>query len=270
MDGSISFNANSLQTFNRTTRVGIITDHIDNESSPDKDIPVFGLAHSNQSTIPNENTPSKQITVTGTIVSDTANNLSTLLNTFRGYFNGKNKNLDIGYGGSTRRYTATAKPPTITRSEDKKYAKFSIVFICTIPFGTDTTSTLALDGSTGHAGNARTAATYSDTYTFLGSAPFQLPIVTVTLTAVSATGAQQMFFGNSETGQSVTITRSGWTAGDVVIFDCVAKQVTVNGVPIDFTGAFPEFSPVSHTMIYGDSFTSRTMNENIAYAVRNL
>lgn len=264
MDGSIAFNANSLQTFDRVARVGIITDHIDNESSPDKDLTIYGIAHSNQSTIPNENSPSKTITITGTIVSDTPNNLSTLLNTFRGYFNGKDKNLDIGYGGIVRRYIATAKPPQITRSENKKYATFTIVFICTIPFGTDTTATVALNGT------ARTSATYTDTYTWLGSAPLQLPIVTITLTAVSATGPQQMFWGNSDTGQSLTITRSGWANGDVVVFDCVNKQITVNGVPFDFTGAFPEFTPGSHPMVYGDSFTSRTMTENVSYYVRNL
>lgn len=263
-NGALSFDANSLQTFDRTTRVGIITDNIDYASIPTKNLSIFPLAHSNASAIPFHNYPSKAITVTGTIVGSSESDLDSRLDSFRGFLRGTNKNLDINTNGSTRRYIATVNALTITVSENKKYATFQIEFICTIPFGVDTTPTTALNGT------GRTAAAYSDAYTFLGTAPSQLPIVTITLTAVSSTGSQQLFWGNQDTGQSITLTRSNWAAGDVIVIDCGAKTVTVNGVVADFVGAFPEFVPGSRTMVYGDSFTSRTMTENVVYNVRYL
>lgn len=264
MDGTIAFNGNSLQTFSRTTRVGIITDHIDLESVSEKDISVYALAHTDQSAITGEVYPQRIIQITGTIASDTTNNLSALLDTFRGYLIGRNKNLDIGYGGIARRFIATAQAPTITRSEDKRYAKFTLNFLCTIPFGVDTTTTAAVNQT------GRTSNIYTDSYTFLGSAPAQLPVATLTLTAVSSTGSQQMFFGNNDTGQTIVITRSNWTTGDVVVIDSAQRLITVNGLAVDFTGAFPEFTAGAHTLIYGDTFTSRTLTENVVYAKRYL
>lgn len=264
MDGTIAFNANSLQTFNRSTRVGIITDHIDLESVAEKDISVYALAHTDQSAITGEVYPSRTIQITGTIASDTPTNLSALLDTFRGYLNGRNKNLDIGYGGIVRRYIATAQAPTITRSEDKKYAKFTLTFLCVIPFGVDTTNTTAVNQT------GRTLNAYSDTYTFVGSAPVQLPVATLTLTALSSTGAQQMYFGNNDTGQTITITRANWAVNDVVVIDSAQRRVTVNGIDVDFAGAFPEFTSASHVIVYGDTFTSRTLTESVVYAKRYL
>ncbi|WP_438980185.1 phage distal tail protein [Polynucleobacter sp.] len=264
MDGNISFDSNSLQTYSRSTGIGIITDDIDLDSLADKVLNVLGLAHQNASTIPFINYPSKTIPVTGTIASTSATALDTLLDTFRGYLTGKDKNLDIVYKGSTRRFIATVSGLTIKRSENKKYARFAINFFCTIPFGVNTTDTTALSAT------GRTLASYTDAHTFLGNAPYQLPVATITLTAVSSTGSQQLFWGNADTGQGITITRSNWTAGDVIVIDVASpsRPVTVNGVAVDFVGAFPEFTPGAHNMNYADSFTSRTFSISVLYKPR--
>lgn len=265
MNGIITYNANSLQTFNATTRVGIITDDIDLDSLPDIDLSIYALAHTNASTIPFGNFPRKVIPVTGTIKAATSQALDTALDLFRSYFNVRDKNLDIGYNGTTRRYIATQNGISIKRSVDKTYAKFTINFLCTAPFGVDTTNTTALNAT------GRTLNVYSDAHTFAGTAPNQLPVVTITLTAVSATGLQQLFWGNNDTGQGIVITRSGWANGDVVVIDSsdpLNQKVTVNGIPVDFSGAFPEFTPGAHTMTYTDSFNSRTANHNVVYKPR--
>jgi hypothetical protein len=267
MTGAVSFAGNSLQTYNRTTGIGIITDNIDMDSLADKALSLFALANANSSVITAENYPQKIIPITGTVVHTSSQNLDALLDTFRSYFLTRNANLDITYNGVTRRFTATASGVTITRSENKKYARFSIQLVCTVPFGADTANTTALTAT------ARTGNYYADVHTFLGTAPYQLPVITVTLTAVSASGVQQMAFSNNDTGQGIIINRSGWTAGDVVVIDCsdpTNQTVTVNGVATDFTGAFPVFTPGSHTMVYSDTFTSRTMNESVVYKARYL
>lgn len=262
MDGSISFDGNSLQTYVRSTQTGVIVDDIDVLAIPQKVINMIALAHSNGSTIPFVNYPSRTITVTGTIVGSSSADLDSRIDTFKGYFNGVDKNLDIGYGSGTRRFTATANLLPLVRSNNNRYATFTLTFVCTNPFGVNTSATVALNAT------ARTAATYSDTYTWLGNSPYQLPVITLTLTAVSSTGSQQMFWGNSDTGQAITITRSTWAASDVVVIDCVNRTVTVNGIATDYIGAFPEFTNASHIMVYGDSFTSRTLTENVSYNVR--
>lgn len=264
MTGAILFDTNSLQTFDRVARTGIITDNVDVASIPEKVINLMGLAHANASTIPFSNYPSKSITATGTIVGSSESDLDSRLDTFRSYFIGTNKNLDITINGAARRYTATVNTLTITVSANKRYAVFSIQFVCIIPFGADTATTTALNGT------ARTLNVYTDNYTFLGSAPVQLPIATITLTAVSSTGSQSLFWGNNGNGQGITITRSTWTTGDVVVINCITKTVTVNGISVDFSGAFPEFPPGAQAISYSDTFTSRTMTENVVYYKRYL
>lgn len=265
MDGTISYGGNSLQTYNYSTGIGIITDDIDLDGLADANIDVYPLAHYDLSKVAGADVPSKTIPVTGTIKSDTAAHLDTLLDTFRGYFQPRRtlRNLDIGYNGATRRYVAIAYSLSITRSANKKYAKFAIQFLCTPPYGKETTSTTALNAT------GRTAATYTDAYTFLGSAPTQHPIITITLTAVSATGSQQLYWGDDSTGQGIVLTRNNWTAGDVIVIDTRdGGSVTVNGVAADFSGAFPEMAPGAHNMTYSDTFTSRTMTENVIYYKR--
>lgn len=262
MDGTISYDSNSLQTYNRVTQVGVIVDNIDVLGIPQKVINMVALAHANASTIPFISYPTRTIVVTGTIVGSSSADLDSRIDTFKGYFNGVDKNLDIGYSTGTRRFIATASALPPVRSANNRYATFTLTFVCTNPFGVNTSATVALNQT------GRTLATYSDTYTWLGNSPFQLPVVTLTLTAVSSTGSQQLFWGNGDTGQAITITRSTWATGDVVVIDCVNKSVTVNGLPYDYVGAFPEFTNASHVMVYGDSFTSRTLTENVSYNVR--
>lgn len=264
MDGNISFNSNNLKTFDGTA--GIIVDDIDLDNLPNKQMGIFGLAHSNNSEIPNTNNPYKVLPITGTVVGTSPTDLSARLDTFRSYLIGKKKNLDINYNGGTRRYIATVSPNSnIKRSVNKKFARFAIEFICTPPYGQDTANTTALNAT------GRTLATYTDNYTFLGTAPSQLPVATITLTAVSSTGMQSMFWGNNGNGQGITISRNNWTAGDVVVIDASDpknQKVTINGGLVDFVGAFPEFAPGAQAMSYSDTFASRTVSENVVYKKR--
>lgn len=265
MDGNVSFDSHSLQTYDPVTRTGIIVDDIDVDNLPTRVVSAYELAHANLTAISYDGYPARALPLTGTLVATTPTALTALLDTFKSYLRGKQKNLDINYNGGTRRWIATLSPnASMKRSVDKKSIKFTIEFICTPGFGMDTTATTALNGT------ARTSAVYLDNYTFLGTAPYQLPVVTLTLTAVSSTGSQQLTWGNNDNGQGIVITRSTWANADVVVIDCVNKSVKVNGTDVDFAGAFPEFTPGAHIMTYSDTFTSRTMTENVVYNKRYL
>lgn len=81
--------------------------------------------------------------------------------------------------------------------------------------------------------------------------------------SVFANSAAYVQFGNNTTGQQITVNRI-WTYGDTLVVDCNLKQVTVNGVIVNWSGAFPELPPGAQSLGYSDSFTSRNFNVTVA------
>lgn len=249
----LTFDSNSLQTAN------ILTNDIAHYGLPTKIANMFTLAHENKSAIPFTSYPAKTIVVSGTIIDTSIAALDSRLDTFRNYFGKQDANLDIDYNSGTRRYIATVNSLSIDRPGGLLYANFTIEFICTSPFGQDTATTTLLSAA------GRTLSGYTDAVTVNGTAPYQLPTITITLTAVSSTGSQYLFFGNNGNGQGITIARSTWATNDVIVIDCVAKTVTVNGIAANFSGAFPEFPPGAQSLGYTDSFTTRTFTISAVY-----
>lgn len=263
MDGSISFDSNSLQTYSPATNVGIITNTIEHTNIPDLDLAFYKLAHANASAISNTNYPSKKITVSGVIKGSTNADLDSRIDTFKAYFNGSDKNLDVVYSSATRRYIATKNAISIVRQNKALFAKFALEFICTKPFGQSTSNTTALSAA------GRTNATYTDAHTFIGTAPIQQPVITYTLTAVTGGTAANVIIGNNSSGQQLTINRT-WANGDVLVIDTYNKTVKVNGANVPFTGAFPEFVPGAGSISYSDGFTTRTFTISIVYKAQYL
>jgi hypothetical protein len=253
MDGtSISFDSHSLQTSS------IIPQGIDHFSGPTKKMSMYGIAHANYSAIPFLNYPSKTIVVSGRLDADSITGLDALIDTFKSYFTGKDKNLDIGYNGSTRRYICTPESPQIDRPGGLAWANFSVTFDCTYPFGRDTSTSSLLSAS------SRTGAIYNDTITVSGTAPFQYPLITITYTSITGGSNVSVVVGNNANGQTLTITRT-WATNDVLVIDVLNKTATVNSSLVDFTGAFPEFPPGTQSMSYSDGFTARSFDISITY-----
>jgi Phage tail protein len=255
MATAISFDGNDLQAS------GILTSLIDHESQPEQDMKMYALAHASMSKIPYRSYPRKPIVLRGTLLASGIAAMDALADTFRAYFKGKDKNLDIGYNSTTRRYVCTAKRVVIQRPEGLNHAKFFVELVATEPFGRDTTTTMALNDT----GN--TSSSYSDTYSFLGNAPYQQPIVTITYTALTGGTAKTVTFANVTNGQQCSITRT-WATNDILIIDATLKKVTVNGTEVDFSGAIPEFEVGSQSFSYSDNLTTRTFNYNIVYYKR--
>jgi hypothetical protein len=249
---SISFDGNSLQTAN------ILAQNIAHEGLPMKDAKIFALSNANRSTIPYVQYPNKSIRVSGQINGSSIADLDARIDAMKAFLLGTDKNLDIDYSGTTRRYIATVNATSFERPGGLLFANWVIDFICTQPFGQNTATTSALNQS------GRTASSYSDVHVFLGSAPFQLPVITITFSVLTGGTAQTLFFGNNGNGQGISVTRT-WLSTDVLVIDCVNKTVTVNGSPVAFTGAFPEFPPGSQTLGYSDTFTTRTFAITVNY-----
>lgn len=252
MSTTITFDSNDLQTSS------ILTADIAHESIPEKDAKLYALAHANRSVIPFVSYPARKIKLSGQVIGTGISNLDSVLDTFRGYFRGKDKNLDIGYAGGTRRYIATLNALSIDRPGGLHFANFNAELVCTQPFGKATSATTALTA------NNRTLSGYTDAHTFLGTAPYQLPVITISIDSVTG-GTGYMFFGNSANNQGITITGQTFVATDVIEIDCENKTVKLNGTEIDFLGAFPEFEPGAQSMSYSDGFTTRQFDITVTY-----
>lgn len=251
MDGNVTYNAVSLQTYNPTTRVGIIVRSIKHTDAPDAMGEAVSIANASDSYAPTFEHTNKLITITGTISGSTQADLDNRIDAFKGYFNRRNKNLDIVYSTGTRRYTVMkTNGISVDRQNKVLWAEFTVVLFCK-PFGVDTAATTLANTVAG------TAASYTYTPTVLGSAPYQLPIITITVTAFTGAG-DYLQVSNDLNGQQTIVSGQSIVAGDVIVIDSVNRIVTRNGNKIDYYGTFLEFEPGPVSFTVTDGFTTRT------------
>lgn len=263
MNGDISFNSNSLQTYNRATKVGIATNKIEHTDVPDKLASLYALADTDGSSIPSINYPSRKISIGGAIAGSTQDDLDSRIDTFKGYFRGKDLNLDIDYNGTTRRYVATPNTVSVKRQQKANYAEFAVEFICTNPFGLDT-STTSLINSLNY-----TSASLTSTPTIGGTAPFQLPVFTITIDSLTGAG-DYVQISNDNNDQQILLYGLGLANGDVIVIDCAERTVTVNGDEVNYYGTFLELPPGSSSITYTDGFTTRQVDIVATYTKRYL
>lgn len=262
MNGDLSYNSNDLQTYDRDTNVGIITNSIEHTSLPEKTMTLFGLADADGSSIPAINYPSKKVTIGGIIKGSTQADLDNRTDAFKGYFTGKDKNLDITYGSSTRRYIATANGVSVVRQQKALFATFQIEFLCTNPFGLDITASNLWTAKTGFS-----SATFTETPTIGGTAPYQLPVITITINSLTGAG-DYVQISNDNNGQEMLIYGLGLVAGDVIVIDCAERTVTIDGVEVDYYGTFLELEPGANSITYTDGFTTRSVDVAAVYTKR--
>ncbi len=262
MDGSLTYNSNSLQTFNKSTNVGINTNIINHTSIPDSIAQLYIKASANDSTVPDQEYPSKTIGLAGTIHGSSQSDLDDRIDTFKGYFNQRDVNLDIAYGSSTRRYTAMkVNTIGIERQDKALFAKFNVELICK-PFGFDTSATNLWAAKTGY-----TSATFTETPTITGSAPLQQPIFTITINSFTGAG-DYVQISNDNNNQEILIYGLALEAADVIVIDCEQKTVTINGIEVDYYGTFLEIEPGAASITYTDGFTTRTVDVSGVYTKR--
>lgn len=262
MNGDLTYNSNDLQTYNRTTKVGINTNRIEHTGIPEKVAQLYAKADTDGSTIPNINYPTKKIVIGGSIHGSTQADLDSRIDTFKGYFIGKDKNLDIAYGSGTRRYVATSNAVSVVRQQQALYANFTVEFICTTPFGTDTSTTDLWAAKSNFS-----SATFTETPTVGGNAPFQLPIFTIHIDSLTGAG-DYLLISNDNNNQEILLYGLGLANGDTVIIDCVERTVTVNGNDVDYYGTFLELEPGANSITYTDGFTTRSVDVSAVYTKR--
>lgn len=264
MNGDASFNSNDLNTYTPAAGVGVLINKIRHNDGPDTVYALMQIANANRSSLGDIDSPSKTVTIKGVIKGSSQADLDSRIDTFKGWLNGKNKNLDIAYGSSTRRYIATApKDRIIIDREDgtRLWAPFKVDFICTEPFGMDTSATVLFNQA------ARTTIPYTATPTVGGNAEFQLPVFTITINTLTGT-ADWVQISNDENGQSMLIIGQGLANGDVIVIDCAQRIVTLNDDQIDYNGTFLELEPGAASISYSDGFATRNVDLHGEYYKR--
>ena len=202
----------------------------------------------------------KIIPVMGTIFGTSLSNLDSLIDDFNAAMAVKDKNLDIDYEGGTRRYVATPRNFNIDRPIRGNWAKYRVDFLVT-EYGKDTSSSSLLTS------NNNTTSGGTHAITVDGSAPEQYLTITIDLNTFTGAAINTVTVGNNETGQAVSISRA-WTGTDTLVIDVENQRVKVEGVEVDYSGAFPEFVAGPETISYDDDFTARNYNINATYFKR--
>lgn len=230
---------------------------------PSRSLNIEKLARADGAKFVNGEYGTKEIVVEGFIAASSRTNYETARDTLLKNLNQQEATLRFAQAGANRDYTATVEN-IIFNDAGGGFATFSIKFVCSDPFGYDTSDTTALNAS------SNTSASSTKSFTAIGGGYKVLPTITVEVSAISGGTGKYIKLTNPATGKYIQITRT-WAVNDTLVVNCKDKTVTVEGTAVDYTGVFPEWD-TAHTQIqYDDNFTtSRTVAITFAYKKRYL
>lgn len=245
----------------------VITSDVDDGQSPKRELAIFTLARANGGVITDSTYGTKDIPVRGKIIGTGMTNVDALVDSFHAAMGVRNKDLDIAYNGSTRRYIATPARVTISRPvRGANWANFEVDFVVT-EYGKDTTAT------TFYTNTSIATSGVTLPMTFGGSAPQQFLDIIVNVTAFDASNngmTRSVTFTNPATTEALTVNRI-WTAGEQLIIRNSDKSVKVNGALVDWSGAFHTYAPEVSSIVVTHNFTtSVTMTGTFDYIKRYL
>lgn len=263
MNGSATYNLNNLQTYDPVTRVGINLNVIRHTDAPDSIGDVVPLANASDSEAPTDEHVTKTVRLGGTVHGSSQADLDTRIDGLKGIFAKRGKNLDISYGGGVRRYVVLKSNAIgVDRKDKALYAEFSIELICK-PYGVDVATTTLANVSNSTSGSNTLS------FTIGGTAPYQLPVITITVDAFTGTG-DYVQVSNDLNGQEIIIAGQSIAAGDVIKIDPTPgnRSVTIDGVEVDYDGTFIELEPGDNSITVTDGFTTRTKDILIEYNKR--
>ncbi len=228
---------------------------------PEAAVTISALARSDRSIFLAKFYPKKAITIKAIITSATVVSLEVALDSLKALLSPTEKALVIQQSGADRVYTASLQALKIAEKQGS-YALVDIQFICSYPVGSATTASTLLASTI----NMATSPTYS--VTVVGSYQAE-PTITVTIGAVTGATNQTITVTDLSSGQGLAVTRT-WAVGDVLVINSLNQIVTVGGGVVDYSGKFPAFAPGNQSLVYTDTFTTRTVTIRATYTARYL
>lgn len=235
----------------------IITDRL-----PDIQISSGKLARQDGVKIYNKEYGSKKITIEGYITTSSRNAYLLVRDQLIRYTEPRNKVLRVPMDGTPLEYTATVSN-LIFSDVGGGFARASIEFICTDPYGYDVNRRTLVNGTT------TTSATNTFSYLeSIGGVVATPPLITVSVASVTGSTGKYITLTNNA-GETITVTRT-WANNDVLEIDCLNHTVKVNTVLTNYTGVFWNLNIDDYSMIYADNFTTRTIGMRVSYRRRSL
>lgn len=248
------FDLNSAATVGSGDR--ILIQNLD-DNGPSIELDKFDVPRGNGIVINDKSRRGKIIEAEGVFFADSGAELEALCDTIKKNLRKINRPLDVTRYGVTRRYPYATfinyerifdgrKGTDITRCPLK------LKFLCT---------DLAVDWQ--YTSQVKNVTASSDTDTITTTATDKLkPSFVIVINAANTMSVLNI--QNETTGDEIEITRS-FAAGEAVIIDCEEQEVTVNGVPVDFVGKFPELDVGENVIRYTTTSTSHDFDATIKH-----
>lgn len=220
--------------------VSIITspyhpEFIGHESSPERALSILNLAREDGAVIIADRYNSKRIIISGILTGSNQDDLEIKIDAFKELFGRLEKNLDIEWNGSTRRYKATCENHNFDRKYYMtKFVPWTAQFIVPQGIGEDISETILFENI------PITGSIITGPATFQGSAkPRPRFRIRCSTTASSPRG---LSIENIDNNERIVITRFyGFGANKNFEIDCRNKTVKYDGEIIPFYGVFPKF-----------------------------
>lgn len=250
-----TFNNYSLPDINGLTVLAT-----DPYKPPKRVLSISDIARSDSAKLNSAFYRKKVVTVTVALQRATRGLLETSIDSLMSILQGQEKELVLQQSNTNRKYICTLADVVVNR-DGGAYVELDLVFECSDRFGYDTAATLLAQVS-GYTSYLKTTQITVD-----GSAPWQVPLIIITYTAITDGTSKTVTVGNDANGQQLTITRT-WAAGDVITIDSKNKSVKVNGVEFAAEGAIPEWARGVGYITVTDNFTARTYSMTMTYVKR--
>ena len=220
--------------------------YVKHESTSLRNVALLELAREDGAVLISEKYGVKYITIVGSLKAASQSALETAIDNFKELFSRLEKNLDISWAGSTRRYVTTCVNHTFNRDHlNINFVPWAAEFVVASGIGKDTAITAELNA---FAVNLSTEL--SDSVSLSGSAEPK-PIFTVKFNEVNwPSYAAKGISIEGPNGEKVIHTKAnGYVNQSELIFDMSLKKVTLAGVEVEFLGIFPTFEIGSNSYI---------------------
>jgi len=207
---------------------------IKHESATERELDILQLARDNGGVLVSDRRGTKIITLQGILTAASESALETLIDSFKELFSRQEKNLDISWAGSTRRYVATCSEHNFDRDHfNLLYVPWTAKFTVVSGIGEDLTETTIVDEDTFTA-NYKTKA-----IVLAGSAEPKIRF------SIDINSPNDLIKGielkNTDNGDRIMIIHNTSLDGATVELDTRLKTVKIDGVEAKYYGVFPRF-----------------------------
>lgn len=224
-----------------------------------KTVDTFDLPNNPYSATTNGTYNGKDIMISGILRTNGREALDSALSLLRRMFKVDNATLQLPVSGEQRYFYNCSVRSVVPENIKGGYAEITIMLHADDPYSYATSTTELLNIVNLTSGNKSYPVTVEGTAS-------QLPIITFTVDSVTGgTNANVSFYNPS--GKTIIVSRT-WTANEVLVIDCKAETVKVDGLTVDYMGQFPEWESGSQYFNYNDTFTARQVDINLTYSKR--